>query len=107
MSGKTFLSEGSLDIILEQRNEHLRPIVQILGTKVMANNRIRAVIFDSQTLCQHCILVCDDIEEKYNLGLLEKFTVVRIEQYNVSSLKKDNIPVLLVNQLTVIKKGSN
>ncbi|UXI21867.1 hypothetical protein NH340_JMT07811 [Sarcoptes scabiei] len=106
MSGKTFLSEGSLDIILEQRNEHLRPIVQILGTKVMANNRIRAVIFDSQTLCQHCILVCDDIEEKYNLGLLEKFTVVRIEQYNVSSLKKDNIPVLLVNQLTVIKKGS-
>lgn len=104
-NNKVTLSQGSLDVILEQRNEHLRPIVQILGTKVMANNKIRTVISDGNSMCQHCILFSEDVESQHNSGLLDKYTVVRLERYSLSSLPKKDIPVLLVNQLTILKKG--
>lgn len=106
MSTEEYLSEGSLDIILEQMNDKLHPIVQLLGTKVMANNRIRSVIWDGQKLCQHCIFISEDLEKLHNENQLDKFTVVRLEQYSVSSLpKKENMPVILVMRLTVLKPG--
>lgn len=107
MPKEEYLSEGSLDIILQQSNDKLNPIVQILGTKVMSNNRLRSVIYDGQTICQHCIFVSDELDKLHHEGKLEKFTVVKLEQYNVSSLpKKENMPVILVSAITVLKSGN-
>ncbi|KAI2807224.1 60S acidic ribosomal protein P1 [Blomia tropicalis] len=101
-----YLSEGSIDMILEQKNDNLKPIVQILGSKKMANSRIRAVISDGLKMCQHCILLSEEIDKQYEDGLLSKFTVIRLEQYQISSLaKKDNLPVILVTRLAIVKKG--
>lgn len=106
MANQLKLSDGSLDLILEQRNQNLRPIVQILGAKMLPNNRFRAVVFDGRTICQHCIMISEEIETLFNEGQLDKFTIVCLEQYSVSSIpKKDNIPVILVQQLKVLKKG--
>ncbi|KAH9425869.1 60S acidic ribosomal protein P1 [Dermatophagoides pteronyssinus] len=106
MTNQLKLSDGSLDLILEQRNQNLQPIVQILGAKMMANNRLRAVVFDGRTICQHCIMVSEEIESLFQEGQLDKFTIIRLQQYSVSSIpKKDNIPVILVQQLEILQKG--
>ena len=104
--GSNYLSDGSLDQITKEKNGNLNPIMQILGTKVMTNNRIRSVISDGTALCQHCIFISDDIMQLYNNGQLEKFTVVRFDRYTISSLpSKSDIPVVLVNDMTVLKPG--
>lgn len=100
------LSEGSLNMIIEQMNDKIQPIVQILGTKVMASKRIRSVIWDGQTMCQHCIFVPEELEDMYNEGKLDKYTVIKLVSYSVNMLtKKENMPVILVNELTILKQG--
>ena len=100
------LSDGCLDMMLQQKNDSLNPIVQILGTKIMNNNRIRAVISDGVSMCQHCIFFSEEIEQQHNDGLLSKFTIVRLDQYTISALpKKENLPIILVNKMTYIMSG--
>lgn len=108
MDNRIKLSDGSLDLILEQRNLNLRPIVQVLGAKVLANNRLRVVVFDGRTLCQHCIMIAEEMENLFNQGQLDKFTIIRLEQYSVSSIpKKENTPVILVQKVEIIKNGND
>lgn len=103
----TTLSNGSIDLIIEHRELNLRPIVQLLVSKIMSNNNhIRAVIFDGKTVCQHCIFVSTEIDRLYNEGKLENFTIIRLEHYSISSIpKRNNIPVILVNQIQILRKG--
>ncbi|KAH9417485.1 Vacuolar protein sorting-associated protein 53 [Dermatophagoides pteronyssinus] len=97
-----------LDLILEQRRQSdQQPIVQILGSKIMSNNHIRAIVFDGQTICQHCIFISSEIDQQYSDGKLEKFTIIRLKQYSLSSIpKKDNIPVILVQQIEILRNGN-
>lgn len=110
----TTLSDGSLDTILASKNTALAPVVQILCCKTMSNNRVRAVIYDGRTLFQHCIIVKmdgDEEEMKDNKEVtddeeISKFTVVRLDEYAVSAMpKKENMLVLLVSKMTVLKHG--
>ena len=110
----TSLSVGTLDTIFESKNCSLAPVVQVLCTKAMSNGRLRAVINDGRTLFQHCIITEEctsaggDDGKLLAAALDDKYAVVRLKDYSISSLpKKDNMPVLLVNQLEVIKLGKH
>lgn len=105
----TTLSEGSIDTIVTSKNTALSPVVQILCCKTMNNNRVRAVIYDGKTLFQHCIIITKNEGENVKSEDDEsfaKFTIVCLDEYAISSMpKKENMPVLLVSKMTVIKQG--
>ena len=96
------LSAGSLDQILEEKNTSLKPYVQVVGAKVLSENRSRIVIWDGTSICQHCITGT----EAHTEGAFEKYSVIRLDEYSLSGLpKKDNIQIILVNKITLMAKG--
>lgn len=109
------LSDGALDIILQaNKNEQQQPqspLVQLLATKVMQNGRIRAVISDGKTKCSQCVFMSEEIEQLYEQGNLEKYTVIRLDEFTIYSNPTtanktiQGQPVILVHQLTIIKPG--
>lgn len=100
------LSEGAIELILSKQNETLKPIVQILGTKTMNSGRVRVVVWDTNSIAQHCVLLSEEVDDMMNTGKLEKFSVIRLDDYSVSTLpNKGDIPVLLVTSVVPIKSG--
>lgn len=100
------LSEGAIDLILSKENETIKPIVQILGTKTMNSGRVRAVVWDTKSIVQHCVLLSEEVDDMLKAGKLEKFSVIRLDEYTISTLpNKGDIQVLLVTSVVPIKSG--
>ena len=72
----------------------------------MSEGKIRSVIYDGESLCQHCIFIGEDIIKLYNDGLLNKYAVIRLDDYTVSPLsKKENLPIIVVQKIALIIQG--
>jgi len=102
------LSCGSLNRMLRNNESIDGPIVQILGSKLMQNKNIRCVISDGIDRSQHCIVInkSKDLEERYNSGEFGKYSIIRLDKYLVSVFDNKDIPVLLVNDFTLLVNGS-
>lgn len=99
---KIDLSWDILSIILQNRDESLQPILQILCGRQMANSqKIRLALYDGHTIWKHCIVINDD---EFCNELLTPFTVIRINKYRLVA-KDDDVLVLLIEDLSIIKNG--
>src|SRR5699024_12710357 len=56
------------------------------STKYLSPKRIRVLLSDGKTLSSNSMFVSDQIDNLYRQNKLEKFTVIRLEQYLVDSL---------------------
>ena len=104
-SCSNFLSDGSIDMMVQQKDDTLIPIVQILGTKQLSGNRVRVVISDGATTNQHCLLYSEEITQMHTDGLLSRFTVVRFDQYTITVVPQNGLTVIQVFKITIIKRG--
>src|SRR5699024_9517914 len=75
---------GCLNQILQLAYD-IPTIVQVLVTKNMKGNRVRAVIYDGEMEFSRCVFISEDIQQMNNDGVLSKYTVLRLDQYLVSS----------------------
>src|SRR5690625_4566467 len=85
------LSEGSLNLILEHAEKGLKPTLQVLTARPLSNRRIRLALSDGETVCQLCLLVGDEMHSLFNRNQLEKFTVVRLDHYELGSIDQGTV----------------
>lgn len=107
MASSNTLSHGVIDKILKTSDCTLSPVVQVLGSKQMNGNRVRAVISDGATLYQNFIFTTNDATP--DQGPFTKYSIFRLDKYNVSSMpnKQTNAPqvLIIVSQISVLKLG--
>nr|XP_027205831.1 replication protein A 70 kDa DNA-binding subunit-like [Dermatophagoides pteronyssinus] len=102
-----YLSWGILNIILENRNETFQPVLQILCSREMSSSKkIRLALYDGRIVWKHCIVINDELNERFHQELLVPFTVIRIEKYQLAA-KNDDALILLIENLSIIKNGNN
>lgn len=104
--GGHFLTEGAIEKMVVDKNLRLdKPVVQILSTKQMSNNRLRAVISDGLTSSQHCIFLSESLEDFFISGQLTNFTVIRLDEYSLSELADKNITIIMVPKVSILQNG--
>src|SRR5690606_8976767 len=99
-----WLSEGSLQLILEHADQRPKPILQVLTARPLPNHRVRVALSDGETISQLCLLIGAETYSLFNRNQLERFTVVRLDHYELADI--DQGRVILIHQLSVIKPGS-
>ncbi len=116
-SPPTRLSEGVIEqMVTEKRGNLPGPLVQVLSTKPMANGRLRAVISDGVTTCQHCIFLSTERGGQPTLAdpfgapeeddlQVANFSVVRLDDYNLSELADKGITIIMVPKVTTVLDG--
>ncbi|OTF83889.1 hypothetical protein BLA29_000154 [Euroglyphus maynei] len=102
---KVDLSWDILSIILENRDDSLQPVLQILCSRQMANSRktIRLALFDGRIVWRHCVIINNELSERFHDELLTPFTVIRIDKYQLTT--NNDTVILLIENLSIIKNG--
>lgn len=104
------LSEGSLKSIMGGQ-EVANPVMQILGTKKIpggSTERYRVLISDGVNINSFAMLATQ-LNDLITDGSLPEFTIVQIKRYIVSGVNSNsatNRAVLIILELSIIKKGS-
>lgn len=109
------LSAGSIEQILSGQNPQA-PVLQIIGYKPMTPNqmdidsnptgemRYRLMIGDGTKTHQYCVVTNQDIVEDIRTGRLEKWSVVKVTQYQTADYG-ERLLIYILN-IELIKKGS-
>lgn len=98
------LTGGSLTSILLYNNVDLRPLVQILDSKLIEKKSlVRVMLSDGVTTSALCGFQWVGIEQEFSQGRLTRFTVVRLDEYR--KVLMANQPAIIINRVTIIKPG--
>lgn len=112
---ENLLTAGAITQILEKQNP-TNPVLQIIGYKPMTPNqmefgsnpteelRYRLMIGDGARTHQYCVITNQDLVDDIRCGRLEKWSVVKITQYQTVDCGAHRLIYIL--NLELIKKGS-
>ena len=112
MNLKPELSAGCLQTILKERKQQSmssteeKPLVQILELRVINSGSIRCVLFDGIHSTKHVIIKqSPQIDVYYSTQQLEKFSVIRLEDYMVSTMGSNDFEIIVISNITPIIRG--
>lgn len=112
---ENLLTPGAIDQILMKRQPS-DPVLQIIGYKPMTPNqmdidsnpsgemRYRLMIGDGIKTHQYCVVTNQDIVDEIRCGRLEKWSVVKVTQYQTAEYGERQLIYIL--NIELIKKGS-